>query len=109
MTEAAVQQTENTENKEEKTSGTGVEAVAGKRLQSFIDRVQRLEEEKQALSDDIKEVYAEAKAVGFEPDVIKEMVKLAKIDIEKIRGKRETFDLYCCAVGGEFAQLAFSF
>ncbi|HNS45371.1 MAG TPA: DUF2312 domain-containing protein, partial [Alphaproteobacteria bacterium] len=41
--------------------------VAGKRLKSFLDRVERLEEEKKALADDIKDIYAEAKGIGFDP------------------------------------------
>lgn len=92
-----------------KGGNTAIEGVAGQKIATYIKRVQRLEEEKQNIADTIKDVYAEAKAAGLEPDIIKEMVKCAKTDIEKIRGKRETFDLYCASVGGEFSQYAFSF
>ena len=46
---------------------------AGERLKSFIERIERLEEEKRALSDDIKEVYAEAKGTGFEPKIMRQI------------------------------------
>ena len=62
-------------------SDTG--GVAGERLKSFIERIERLEEEKKALSEDIREVYAEAKAVGFEPKIMRKMISLRKMELEK--------------------------
>lgn len=76
-----------------------VGGVAGERLRSFIERVERLEEEKTALAEDIKEVYAEAKAVGFDVKTIRKVIKLRKMDTEKRREEDELLDLYKAAIG----------
>jgi len=54
--------------------------VAGERLKSFIERIERLEEEKRALSADIKEVYSEAKGAGFDIKTIREIIKIRRMD-----------------------------
>ncbi len=76
-----------------------VGGVAGQRLASFIERVERLEEEKTALMEDIKEVYAEAKGVGFDVGTIRKVVALRKMDGEKRREAEQLLDLYKAAVG----------
>lgn len=76
-----------------------VGGVGGERLLSFIERIERLEEEKAALMEDIKEVYAEAKGVGFDVKTIRKVVSLRKKDIEKRREEEEILDLYKAAVG----------
>lgn len=73
--------------------------IAGERLKSFIERIERLEEEKKALSEDIREVYAEAKAVGFEPKIMRKMISLRKMELEKRREENELLELYMAAVG----------
>lgn len=75
--------------------------VAGKRLKSFLDRIERLEEEKKDLAEDIKEVYAEAKGTGFEPKIMRRIIKLRKMDIEKRREEDELLELYKAAIGME--------
>jgi len=75
------------------------QGVAGKRLKSFLERIERLEEEKAALADDIKEVYAEAKGVGFEAKIMRRIIKLRKMDIEKRREEDELLNLYMSAIG----------
>jgi len=75
------------------------QGIAGERLKSFIERIERLEEEKAALSEDIKEVYAELKGVGFDAGAIREIVKLRKIDITKRREAEEILELYKSALG----------
>ena len=85
------------DNQETKTTDTG--GVAGQRLLSFLERVERLEEEKAALMEDIKEVYAEAKGVGFDVKTIRKIVALRKMDSEKRRELEELLDLYKSAVG----------
>jgi uncharacterized protein (UPF0335 family) len=57
-----------------------VGGIAGAQLKSFIERIGRLEEEKQALGEDIKEVYAEAKGTGFEPKIMRQIRKIRKMD-----------------------------
>jgi len=76
-----------------------VGGVAGKRLSSFIERIERLEEEKASLAEDIKEVYAESKGLGFDVKTIRQIVKLRKMDAEKRREGEELLDLYKAAVG----------
>lgn len=76
-----------------------VGGVAGDRLRSFIDRIERLEEEKAHLAEDIKEVYAEAKGVGFDAKTMRKIVSLRKLDHEKRREAEELLDLYKTAIG----------
>ena len=52
-------------------------------VRTYIERVERLEEEKQAIADDIKEVYAEAKGNGLEPKILKKVIALRKMDPEE--------------------------
>ena len=76
-----------------------VGGVAGQRLQSFLERIERLEEEKAAFAEDIKEVYAEAKGVGFDAKVMRKLISLRKMDTEKRHEEEELLDLYKSAVG----------
>ena len=89
------QEAENNQAGETKDVG----GVAGQRLASFIERVERLEEEKTALMEDIKEVYAEAKGVGFDVKAIRKLVALRKMDTEKRHEMEAILDLYKSAVG----------
>jgi uncharacterized protein (UPF0335 family) len=54
--------------------------ISAQRLRSFVERVERLEEEKAALAGDIREVYAEAKGAGFDVKVLRQVVRLRKLD-----------------------------
>lgn len=73
---------------------TEVGGVAADRLRSFIERIERLEEEKSALAADIKEVYSEAKGTGFDVKVIRQVVRLRKMDQSDRREQEEILDLY---------------
>ncbi len=84
-------------NDEEEVKDTG--GVAGKRLLSFLQRVETLEQEKTALADDIKEVYAEAKGTGFDVKAIRRLIKLRKMEPEKRREEDEILELYKSAIG----------
>lgn len=84
---------------EEETSNVG--GVAGARLKSFIERVERLEEEKAALAEDIKDVMGEAKSTGFDVKIIRKILRLRKMDIEKRREEDELLELYKTAIGME--------
>lgn len=68
-------------------------------LRGFIERVERLEEEKRAIADDIKDVYAEAKANGFEPKVMRKIVSMRRQDYEKRKEEETILDLYLNALG----------
>ena len=76
-----------------------VNGVAADRLRSFIERIERLEEEKAALTADVREVYAEAKAVGFDVKVMRQVVRLRKMDTADRRELEELLDLYMGALG----------
>lgn len=73
--------------------------VSGQRLKSFLERIERLEEEKKALADDINDVYSEAKSLGFETSVMRKIVALRKTNVEKRREAQELLDLYMSAIG----------
>ncbi len=78
-----------------------VGGIAAERLRSFIERIERLEEEKAALSGDIREVYAEAKATGFDLRTIRQVVRLRKLDRDARHEQEHLLDLYKRAVGLE--------
>jgi len=84
---------------EDESNPQDVGGVAGQRLQSFIERIERLEQEKAALLEDIKEVYAELKGVGFDVKATRKIVKLRKMDTEKRREEDEILELYKSAIG----------
>lgn len=63
--------------------GHNSDGVVGERLKSFIERIERLEEEKKELGDDIKDIYAEAKGVGFDVKIIRKQIKRRKMTDEK--------------------------
>ena len=75
--------------------------IAGERLKSFIERIERLEEEKAALGGDIKEVYSEAKGVGFDTKIMRQLVRLRRMDSADRREQEELLDLYKRAIGLE--------
>ncbi len=80
---------------------TDVGGVTGQRLKSFIERLERLEEEKSGLAEDIRDVYAEAKGTGFDTKTIRRIIKLRKMDLEKRREQDELLELYKAALGME--------
>ncbi len=86
-------------NQDEEQEAKDVGGVAGKRLKSFLERVERLEEEKAALMEDIKEVYAEAKGVGFDVKTLRKLVRLRKMDTEKRNEEEDLLNLYKAAIG----------
>ncbi|MGH7087618.1 MAG: DUF2312 domain-containing protein [Stellaceae bacterium] len=76
-----------------------VAGVAGERLKSFIERVERLEEEKRALAEDIKEVYSEAKGAGFDIKTMRQIVRLRKLDEEDRDEQEALLETYLRAIG----------
>ena len=75
------------------------------RLRSFVERVERLEEEKKALSDDIKEVYAEAKGEGFCTKTMRKVVALRKLDRADFQEQQAMLDMYLAVFGMSDAPL----
>ncbi len=68
-------------------------------LTAIVERIERLEEEKKALADDIREVYAEAKGNGFDTKVLRKVVGLRKQDVSERKEQEEILDLYLSALG----------
>lgn len=68
-------------------------------LKAFIERIERLEEEKRALAEDIKDVYAEAKGVGYDVKIMRKIVSLRRQDHHKRKEEEEILDLYLSALG----------
>lgn len=69
------------------------------RLRLLIERVERLEEEKKGIADDIRDVYAEAKAVGYDPKIMRQIVRLRKMDTDDRREMEMILDTYKAALG----------
>ena len=70
------------------------------RLKSFIERIERLEEDKKAVANDLKEVYAEAKGEGFDTKILRKVVRLRSQDSAKRQEEEALIDLYVAAIGG---------
>jgi uncharacterized protein (UPF0335 family) len=72
---------------------------AKERLRSFVDRIERLDEERASLSADIREVYTEAKGVGFDARILRQAVRLHKMDKADFQEQEAILDLYLTALG----------
>lgn len=68
-------------------------------LKAFIERVERLEEEKKALSDDIKDVFAEAKGNGFDVKALRQVIKIRKQDVDERKEQEAILETYLHALG----------
>ncbi len=68
-------------------------------LKSIVERIERLEEDKAAVMEDLKEVYAEAKGTGFDTKIIRKVVRLRKQDRAKRQEEEAILDLYLTAIG----------
>jgi uncharacterized protein (UPF0335 family) len=73
--------------------------IAADRLKSFIERIERLEEEKSAIAGDIREVYSEAKSTGFETKIMRQLVRLRKMEAHDREEQEQLLELYKRAVG----------
>ena len=78
-----------------------VGGIQGDRLKSFIERIERLEEEKAALASDIKDVFSEAKGTGFDTKIMRAIIRLRKLDSADIEEQETLTDLYKRALGME--------
>ncbi|PWR22157.1 DUF2312 domain-containing protein [Zavarzinia compransoris] len=82
-----------------------VVGIAGEQLRQFVARIERLEEEKAALAADIREVYAEAKGNGFDTKVLRQVIRLRKIDKAERQEMDAILELYLEALGMHEAAL----
>ena len=76
-----------------------VGGIAGERLKSLIEHIERLEEEKRVLAEDIKEVYAEAKGTGFDPKIMRQIIRIRKRDKDELDEEETLLDVYKRALG----------
>ena len=74
-------------------------SVSRDHLRSFVERIERLEEEKKSISDDIRDVYAEAKANGYDAKTLRKVVSLRKLDSMEREEQEALLDLYMNALG----------
>jgi uncharacterized protein (UPF0335 family) len=78
-----------------------VGGIAGDQLKSYIERIERLEEEKAGLTADIREIFAEAKGNGFDVKIMRQILKLRKLDQDEMAEQETLLDLYKRALGME--------
>jgi len=78
---------------------SGDKGVSAQRLKSYISRIERLEEERKALGADVREIYSEAKAQGFDTKVMRQVVKLRKMDTAERQEQEALLQVYLDAVG----------
>jgi uncharacterized protein (UPF0335 family) len=76
-----------------------VGGIAGEQLKSFIERIERLEEEKRTLSADIKDVYAEAKGSGFDIAIMRQIIRIRRMDQDDVDEQETLLDIYKRALG----------
>lgn len=77
----------------------GDNSLNGGQLRAFVERVERLSEEKKAIADDIRDVYAEGKSAGFDTKIMRKTIKIRAMDRDKWREEEEILDLYLAALG----------
>lgn len=75
-------------------------STAQGKLKSMVERIERLEEDKAAVANDLKEVYAEAKGEGFDTKILRQVIRLRKKDSAKRQEEEALIDLYVAAIGG---------
>ena len=78
---------------------TDVGGITAEQLKAYVERVERLEEEKAAIAADVREVYAEAKANGFDVKIMRQVVRLRKMDSQDRTEQEALLDLYKRALG----------
>jgi uncharacterized protein (UPF0335 family) len=85
------------EKKTEESAQSG--NIAADRLRSLIERIERLEEERKALSSDIKDIYAESKSAGFDVKVMRQLIRIRKQEPSEVEEQETLLDVYRRALG----------
>jgi uncharacterized protein (UPF0335 family) len=73
--------------------------IAGDRLRTIVERIERLEEERKALASDIKDIYSEAKSAGFDVKVLRQLIRIRKQEPAEIEEQETLLDVYRRAIG----------
>lgn len=76
-----------------------VGGIAADRIRSIVERIERLEEERKVLGEDIKDIYTESKSAGFNPKVIKQIIAIRKKDSDEVSEQEMLLELYKRALG----------
>jgi len=74
-------------------------SVNAGQLRAFIERIEKLEEEKRAIADDIKDVFAEAKGNGYDVKILRKIISMRRLDSEKRKEEESVLDVYLAALG----------
>lgn len=90
---------EHEENDQETPMSAEVAGIEGEQLRQLIERIERLEEEKTVLTDQVREVYAESKSLGFDPKIMRKIVRLRKMDPRAIDEEDALIHLYKRVLG----------
>lgn len=80
-------------------SELGHNSVAAESLRNFIDRIERVEEERKELADDVKDIYTEAKSLGFDAKILRKLISLRKQDVNARKEEQALLELYASAIG----------
>jgi uncharacterized protein (UPF0335 family) len=88
-----------TKPKNAKSPEAATGGVAADRLRSIVERIERLEEERKALSGDIKDIYTEAKSAGFDVKVLRQLIRLRKQEPAEVEELESLLDVYRHALG----------
>ncbi len=81
------------------SGGDNNHAVAADQLRAFVERIERMNEEKSAIVADIKEIYAEAKGTGFDSKVLRKLISARAKDVSALKEERAIIGLYAAALG----------
>lgn len=81
------------------SNAPAVGGIAADRLRSIIERVERLEEERKALGDDIKDIFTEAKSAGFDVKVLRQIIRIRKQEPSEVEEQETLLDIYRRALG----------
>ena len=73
-------------------------------LKQLVERIERLEEDKKAVSDDIKEVFSEAKSNGYDINILRKVIALRKLDLATVKETDSLLAVYCHALGMEYLE-----
>lgn len=76
-----------------------VGGIAADQLRAFIERIERLEEEKKGISDDIRDIFAEAKSQGFDTKIMRQIIRLRRMETHDRKEQEELLQLYKAALG----------
>lgn len=87
------------ENTPDVTGGDNSKAIAGTQLKKFIERIERLNAEKDGLAADIREIFVEVKAAGLDTKIVRKVIAARKRDTDKLKAERELLGLYAAAIG----------